>query len=429
MLNRLPFVSQHQQKTSLRSRWHLKSRVSRAGLVVAVVLGSLALFSFRGYDAHQRLSVRVPDGLAGFRSFSEARNLWNTGRYTPTSGVTPDTFSSYNWYQTQRPAYSKAYGVAKTSSSFLPPVTRADSSCGTGTVEDFVVEKRISTGDCNGGRLCRARVIVSKEGNQVTIKSGYYIFRNKGVTPLNPYTRRNVKKVTRREATIWAQNLLSKIQSDLDKVQCPVTADMIADGIMNTKDDAASCPRTDHPLCSRLFLLKTCTIAEPSGETEQEKKCVEFLESSSPVATFEELSRTSPCEDVSFLYNRIGMKAPFCTTTCPSCPNQERTVFINFVVQGANANGAALNATEVSDSLTSLYKAAYNISVASTLPACDNVPYNRSGTSSNGELLTVANYYEEARPPELETDRFFVVYTYYLSPGPVDDAINSTCSN
>ncbi|PXF41783.1 hypothetical protein BWQ96_08504 [Gracilariopsis chorda] len=40
---------------------------------------------------------------------------------------------------------------------------------------------------------------------------------------------------------------------------------MIADAIMDTKNDAAMSPRTDHPLCSKLILLKTWTVADSSG--------------------------------------------------------------------------------------------------------------------------------------------------------------------
>lgn len=178
-------------------------------------VASLAFYSSRGYEVLHRLFWPVPNEYTGFGPLSGARHSCSTGRFRSASTGTQHRISFDNWYHSERPLDSSIHGYSCALSTVFSPITHKGNSCVTEAVEDFFVDNRIPTLDCSGGRLCRAQVVVSKEGTQVTVKSGYYIYSKKGVTPLNPYTLRNVKMVTLKESAVWAKKLLSMVQTDL----------------------------------------------------------------------------------------------------------------------------------------------------------------------------------------------------------------------
>ncbi|KAI0557250.1 hypothetical protein FGB62_95g0104 [Gracilaria domingensis] len=227
--------------------------------------------------------------------------------------------------------------------------------------KDSIVQKAVGTKDCASGLECRARVVVTTARTGTTIRAGYYICSVGNVNPVSGLTQERVKAVTLAEATTWAEQLYVELETELESVECTVTVPMIANAIMETKDDAASCPDTNDSRCSELVTLKECLC-----ETEPVigNDCYNFLASDPKVAGFNDLKRG--CKDSNFNYNRLGTSLPFCTFTCSSEPSLLRTFDGRFHVQGYG-RGDRRNVFAVAIPLA--YK-----KFALPLPSCDITP-------------------------------------------------------
>ncbi|KAI0562827.1 hypothetical protein FGB62_52g01 [Gracilaria domingensis] len=263
------------------------------------------------------------------------------------------------------------------------------------TVEDFSLDERVPTRQCSAYRFCRARLTVLKEGAQVVIKAGYYIFRERGkALTVDAKTKKRVKNTTPAQARKWAASLLSGASARLDEVGCTLSVDKIAEAILEAKDEVVSCPKTDDPRCSVLLTIGECTVADSSasnGGTEEEEECLQFVESSEGVESLTELQ--AGCPSAQFVYNRVGVSLPFCETSCDSPdPCAKHTVYMDFYVQSnrlGNTPGDCLSA-----SLIPAYKSLY-----STVPACDSV--TPAWIDEGRVLVSVADVYQGTVPQEL----------------------------
>lgn len=259
----------------------------------------------------------------------------------------------------------------------LSLLSRPETAC-SALVEDFVEDREVWTGDCNGGRTCRARVIVTKQGPNITIQAGYNIRYPKGVIGVDARTKRNVRAVKRSEANRWAKKLVKMVGPILEGLDCNIAAGMISDAIMETKSAAARCPKTNNPLCTQLKTIKTCAVAQaPPPQTERENECIEFLSSEPAISSLHDLSTKSPCP-LRFEYNGVFMWVPLCETNCVnnSCV-QEKTIFGELDISGFLVSPRYVSSDNVAirDSMAAVYVPLYNTLIGANFPRCDNMSY------------------------------------------------------
>eukprot|EP00178_Gracilaria_changii_P010498 TRINITY_DN3058_c0_g1_i1.p1 TRINITY_DN3058_c0_g1~~TRINITY_DN3058_c0_g1_i1.p1 ORF type:complete len:422 (-),score=45.59 TRINITY_DN3058_c0_g1_i1:592-1857(-) len=132
-------------------------------------------------------------------------------------------------------------------------------------VGDYVIEEGEPTGDCSAGRLCRARLVVAKEGGYITIQAGYNISGLNGVVrPVDSDTKARVSEVSTLQALTWASRLVSRVRDRLGEVNCVVPLVAVAMAIFEGSKVAATCPKTDDALCHQLETVGHCTIPTPT---------------------------------------------------------------------------------------------------------------------------------------------------------------------
>ncbi|KAI0563516.1 hypothetical protein FGB62_38g214 [Gracilaria domingensis] len=141
-------------------------------------------------------------------------------------------------------------------------------------VEDFFVQEYVGTGDCAGGKFCRARLTVSKKGHEVIIQAGYIISAVGGVDrDMDSLTRSLVSAVTTDETLRWADTLLGRVHDRLVEVNCFTTLEDVAAAIYFTSEIAATCPRTDDPRCHELLTIQQCTSLVPTPSPVPKDSC------------------------------------------------------------------------------------------------------------------------------------------------------------
>ncbi|KAI0557369.1 hypothetical protein FGB62_312g010 [Gracilaria domingensis] len=368
-----------------RVRSMFTRRLSHRALIFTLVLATVSFLSVR-HITPQPPYLRAKSHSYGLRSAISNRlgSVGNIRASLPTfwGSSHSNILSPFKFQLSDMPYSLYRTPFSRSSSEWRRPVsglTIRDPVCGS-PVEDFVVTKEAYTFDCYGGRSCRARAIVTKQGSDITIQVGYNIGYSGGAIGIDSRTKRNVKAVTRAEANKWAKSLLKQISPSLEGQDCEVTVKMISDAIMLTKKDAARCPRTDNPLCSQLETVQTCAaFVPPPPETEKQRECIEFLKSSPSISSLDDLVAKSPC-NVSFEYNVVYVNVPLCITTCVSggC-EQEKTVFADLDVSGSMlfeyARWDKTDNIYTRNAIAIVFVSLYNEMLASNIPSCDNMPY------------------------------------------------------
>lgn len=342
-------------------------------------------------------------------------SLWSRSSY-------PSSFQHVNTFKTH------FGGASSVSSAFSSPYRKrlAGSETTCPSEEDFTVDEMVKTRQCSTRRQCRARLTIVKEGPEVLIKAGYYIYTKAGqVLTVAEETKSKLKATTAQQAQKWAKQLLSSASARLDEIDCAITIEVIADAILKAIDTAATCPETGDPLCNVLLTIGSCTVAEPTltGGTDEEKACLEFVESSTGVSSFAELQRG--CTNAVFMYNRVGVSLPVCQTTCDSNPCTKQAVYMDFFVQTNKMGDQPANCTAAV--LIPAYKMVYV-----NIPECDSAPL-AFDDDEGYTIVPIADVDKNNVPKELadlaETYGCEFTYAFFVKVGATfDEAVEASCA-
>ncbi|KAI0560149.1 hypothetical protein FGB62_123g09 [Gracilaria domingensis] len=349
------------------NQWHsvLKRRSSHVLLLVTAV-AALAFFTVGKNSVPRLYYNHIVSVDRYFRSIPHLR--------TNVNAVKVPFFLSN--------ALTPIHSNAKRFGSVIPPrfspLFRTSGSCGGGDLEDFSLDESVRTGRCGRGKRCIARLVLEKEGSQVTIKGGYNLISRAEPREVNSAEQSKSAALYRSEAITWATKLLVRTQEALAEVNCAVTADQIADSILETTDSVARCPITSDPLCSQLITIQVCSLSAPSSETGSQKQCRKFLESGAEVESLDYLENSSPCAEY-FMEDEetklLFISAPFCTTKCPtsSCPDTDHVVYAPFAVLGRPT--FSVSDEERLRLVGSAFSMAYKNLIGNDIRSCDNLPY------------------------------------------------------
>ncbi|KAI0558481.1 hypothetical protein FGB62_207g010 [Gracilaria domingensis] len=124
----------------------------------------------------------------------------------------------------------------------------------------FVIEEFVNTGKCSARRVCRARLIVTKDEDGVKVEAGFDISSLKGRDPItvDRGTKGRVGAIRLAELRRWVDQLLRSVSEELAGLDCLVSSDALLQAIGITLRFALRCPKTDDPLCHQLFTVREC---------------------------------------------------------------------------------------------------------------------------------------------------------------------------
>lgn len=249
------------------------------------------------------------------------------------------------------------------------------------TAGDFVAEKMIPTRDCSKGLYCRARLIVEKVGGRYTVEAGYIIYRLGSERSVDKVTKDRVGKVTLKESTTWATQLVAALAPELAMSGSTLVVDDVAQAIFASSKKAATCPNTGDALCSTVSGLyehycespcdhePACPDIQPS---EEDAASIAYISGLSPpyATSYDALSNaTASIGGVTHEYNRIGInKAPFCVTECTiseECGVAPVTVFASLWVQ--------VDGSVDKDCIAAVVEPTVHTNFPDSLPSCDTM--------------------------------------------------------
>ncbi|CAN8064475.1 unnamed protein product [Agarophyton chilense] len=259
----IPVVSTSSpRQASLRNAvYHQMTRLSRSSSI-SRLFKTVSVFTLIAASVFFLSSQCISCHFLHFKN-----RIYNFAAYGQ-SGVLWKVPNGYSYYQSHRPgvigSFSRYPNIAfrPLSTLSMAYLNRQDAAQ---EVEDQVIEEGVGTRDCGAWLLCRARLIVTKEGNDVTIQVGYNISGVGGVDrPVDRGTMARVSAVSPEEALIWTTMLLGRVHDLLGEVNCTANAVGAAEALLVTSTVAASCPSTHDPSCHKLITVEHCTIAAPS---------------------------------------------------------------------------------------------------------------------------------------------------------------------